>query len=90
MTGHIAEPITTQSLKEAPKEAIEQAARYTHMKSVDLVNKLPKVNIDPYSTAGIVTGATVESGKKIAIGEAKDVAVDHAKGYVEKKTGWKL
>jgi hypothetical protein len=89
VTGHVAEPITMQALKEAPKDAIEQAARYTHMKSVGLVNKLPAVNIDPYSTAGIVTGAAVESGKKIAIGEVKDVAVDHAQSYVEKKTGWK-
>ncbi|MEC3978190.1 WXG100 family type VII secretion target [Amycolatopsis sp. H20-H5] len=89
VTGHIAEPITMQALKEAPKDAIEQAARYTHMKSVGLVNKLPAVSIDPYSTAGIVTGAAVESAKKIAIGEAKDVAVDHVESYVEKKTGWK-
>ncbi|QWF80383.1 putative T7SS-secreted protein [Amycolatopsis sp. CA-230715] len=88
-TGHIVEPITRQALKEAPKEAIEQAARYSHMKAVGLANKLPLVDVNPFSTAGIVTGAAVESGKKLAIGEAADFAGDHAKKFIEDKTGWK-
>jgi hypothetical protein len=69
-------PTTMADLKN-PAEAIKNAAAYSHAKSVNLANKIPGVNLDPFSNAGIVTGVGVES--------AKGIAAQEAKGYVQDK-----
>jgi uncharacterized protein YukE/ElaB/YqjD/DUF883 family membrane-anchored ribosome-binding protein len=89
VTGHIAEPITMQALKDAPKDAIEQAARYSHMQSVGLVNKLFKANIDPFSTAGIITGVAAGSSIKVAVSEGVGTAANQVENRLGTKSGGK-
>ncbi|SFT62586.1 hypothetical protein SAMN04487904_104415 [Actinopolyspora lacussalsi subsp. righensis] len=78
-------PITKAELRANPKEAIENAAIYTHAKSVDLINTVTKSSIDPFSNAGVAIGSGVESVKKVAIAEGKDYASGQAESYVESK-----
>jgi ElaB/YqjD/DUF883 family membrane-anchored ribosome-binding protein len=80
-------PTTMAELKANPKEAIENAAAYTHAKSVDLLNKIPRVNIDPFSTSGIISGAAVESAKKMGVQQAGQYAGDQAESYYKQKIG---
>lgn len=78
--GQDVSPITAQALRANPGEAIEQAARYSHGKAVDLANKIPGVNLTPFSNAGIVTGTAAQSGMGVAKAEAKDYAADKLTG----------
>lgn len=80
-------PTTMEQLKTAPKEAIDNAAKHTHAKAVDLVNKFPGAKIDPFSNAGIATGAGVESVKKVAIAESKEYASNQAESHIQQKLG---
>lgn len=73
-------PTTMADLKANPAEAIQNAAAFTHVKSVELANKIPGVSLDPFSSAGIATGVGVGSAKGVAVAEAKDYAADKATG----------
>ncbi|GAB3355602.1 putative T7SS-secreted protein [Amycolatopsis echigonensis] len=78
--GQDVSPITMNALRSDPAAAIDQAARYSHGKAVDLANKLPGINLEPFSTKGIVAGVAVNSGIGVAKAEAKDYAVDKITG----------
>ncbi|QGK71595.1 hypothetical protein GIY23_20575 [Allosaccharopolyspora coralli] len=80
-------PTTMADLKASPKEAIDNAAAFTHGKSVDLFNKLTRMDIkDPFSNAGIAAGAGTEAVKKVATAEA----VDYGSGQVESRIQQKI
>ncbi|MGH3515927.1 MAG: hypothetical protein ACRDQ7_00605 [Haloechinothrix sp.] len=78
--GQDVSPITAQALRGNPSAAIDQAARYTHGHAVNLANKLPGVNLTPFSNAGIVAGTAVQSGIGVTKAEAKDYAADKITG----------
>ncbi|MBK0866441.1 MAG: hypothetical protein IJH84_16405 [Saccharopolyspora sp.] len=80
-------PSTMAELKANPKEAIDNAATFTHTKSVELVNKIPNVNLDPFSNAGIAAGAGVGSVKKVAVAEGIDYASGQVESQIQQKTG---
>ncbi|WP_438387945.1 putative T7SS-secreted protein [Actinopolyspora saharensis] len=81
-------PITKAELQANPKEAIENAATFTHAKSVELANKFKMANIeDAFSAKGIAAGSILESVKKVGIQEGVQYATDKAESYVQQKTG---
>ncbi|GAB3556516.1 uncharacterized protein YoxC/uncharacterized protein YukE [Actinopolyspora lacussalsi] len=81
-------PVTNAELMAKPTEAIQNAATFTHAKSVDLLNKFPGVEVkDPFSAVGILAGSGVESVKKVAINEGLQHASSQAESYVQRKLG---
>jgi hypothetical protein len=78
--GQDVSPITMNALRSDPAAAIDQAARYTHGKAVNLANMLPKVSVEPFSNTGISVGVAVNSGIGVAKVEAKDYVVDKVTG----------
>ena len=78
--GQDVSPITMNALRSDPAAAIDQAARYTHGKAVNLANMLPKVSVEPFSNTGIAVGVAVNSGIGVAKVEAKDYVVDKVTG----------
>lgn len=78
--GQDISPITVNALRADPAAAIDQAARYAHGKAVNLANMLPKVNLEPFSNAGIAAGVAVNSGIGVAKAEAKDYVADKLTG----------
>ncbi|MGH3624056.1 MAG: hypothetical protein ACRDQ5_20070, partial [Sciscionella sp.] len=69
-------PITLGALVDNPAKAIQDAAQYSHVNSVNLLNKLPKVNIDPFSAGGIAAGAATQTGIKVATKEGAEYGMD--------------
>lgn len=80
-------PTTMSELKANPSEAIENAATFSHAKSVDLVNKIPNVNVDPFSKVGIATGSTVSSAKSVAMHEGVVHSSEAAESEIKKRVG---
>lgn len=78
--GQDVSPITMNALRSDPAAAIDQTARYTHGKAVNLANMLPKVSVEPFSNTGIAVGVAVNSGIGVAKVEAKDYVVDKVTG----------
>lgn len=78
-------PITAAELKANPAEATQKAAQFTHAKAVDLANWVPGANVDPFSKVGIVTGAGVESAKKVGIHEGVQSASEAAESQIDKR-----
>jgi hypothetical protein len=75
--GTTVRPITIEKLRANPRAAIEQAARYSHGKAVNLANKyVPGLNVEPFSKRGVVVGVVVNSGIGVAKEEGKKIAVD--------------
>jgi hypothetical protein len=77
ITSKTVQPITMQALKENPAKAIQDAAQYTHVKSVDTLNKIPGVNItDPFSKAGLAAGTTTQTAIKSGVEAGKNELSD--------------
>ncbi|GLY41464.1 hypothetical protein Amsp01_074870 [Amycolatopsis sp. NBRC 101858] len=69
-------PVTLDTLRSHPAEALHQAAEYSHASAVNTANRLLKVELDPFSSAGIATGVGINSVKGVGLAEAKDFVKD--------------
>lgn len=69
-------PSTPGALADNPAKAIQNAAQYSHVNSVNMLNKLPKVNIDPFSAGGIAAGAAAQTGIKVATREGAEYGMN--------------
>lgn len=80
--GQDVSPITMNALRSDPAAAIDQAARYTHGKAVDLANRfLPdRSALTPFSREGVLVGVAVNSGLGVTKSELKDYAADRLTG----------
>lgn len=63
-------PISVKDLKADPVEATKDAAKYTHVKSLGMVNAMPGISIDPFSKVGVSAGAAMASAKGYGTHEA--------------------
>lgn len=72
------EQITAGALKNNPATAMRDAAEFAHVQAVNRLNKLPGVNLDPFSTAGMAAGTTFRGGIGFGLGEARREATDRA------------
>ncbi|SDP81187.1 Proteins of 100 residues with WXG [Actinopolyspora xinjiangensis] len=78
-------PITRAELKANPKEAIEDAAMFTHAKSAQLFSTVTRIDVDPFSKAGVAAGAFVGSVKGVAVNEGMSYASGKAESYIQSK-----
>jgi len=56
-------------LNNSPSETVKKSAEYAHVKSAQTLNSIPGINLDPYSSAGLATGATIAAAEGYGIHE---------------------